>query len=74
MLAAPDVLQSLVTATEAAAHAGVKAATVRSWASRGHLAASGEDDHGRPLYKLLDVVKAERATRDHARRSYAVTA
>lgn len=70
MLAAAEVLQSLVTATEAARHAGVAAATVRSWASRGHLQPAGRDEQGRPLYRLIDVAKAERATREQARRRY----
>lgn len=70
VLAAAEVLQSLVTTAEAARHAGVSAAAVRQWASRGHLEATGTDDAGRPLYRLLDVAKAERATRSHARRKY----
>lgn len=68
MLAAAEVLQSLVTTTEAARHAGVSAATVRSWASRGHLQVAGRDGQGRPLYRLIDVAKAERATRDRGDR------
>lgn len=57
-------LQALLTTTEAAEHAGVASGTIRSWAARGYLAAAGRDGQGRPLYRLLDIAKAERATRE----------
>lgn len=52
---------------------GGRAATVgrsaiRTWASRGHLARAGLDDHGHPLYRLADVARAELATRERALR------
>ena len=73
-------MATLYTATEAASHAtrwrrlmsagaaAVTAATVRSWASRGHLAPAGLDDSGRPLYAHADVARAEQATRARALR------
>ncbi|MBA0047728.1 hypothetical protein [Mycobacteroides sp. LB1] len=73
---APEGADSLVTAEEAATICGVRSVTVRQWASRGYgrakdkikLAQSGQDDRGRKLYRLLDVAKAEHATRGLARR------
>lgn len=67
---APD-LDELISSTRAANLVSVKVETIRQWRSRGHLEAKGLDEHGRPLYRWIDVVKAERATRDKARRTYA---
>lgn len=72
----PDGAESLVTAEEAATICGVRSVTVRQWASRGYgpakcktrLPQCGIDDRGRKLYRLLDVAKAEHATRILARR------
>lgn len=66
----PEGLEAEITAREAAAIAGVNVATIRSWVSRGHLTAAGRNEQGHPVYRLLDVAKAERATRDRARRTY----
>lgn len=62
-------IDSLINTSEAATLCGVSAATIRVWATRGTLTASGVDHRGRKLYKLLDVAKAEQATRDRARRA-----
>jgi DNA-binding transcriptional MerR regulator len=68
------------TTTEAAAQATqwrrllsagaaeVTPATIRQWASRGHLAPAGLDDRGRPLYSHADLARAERTTRGRALR------
>ncbi|MEJ9080757.1 hypothetical protein WKY82_20275 [Gordonia malaquae] len=78
-LTAPDGVDSLLTAAEASALARVSAISVRNWANRGYrgvdgqwhrLPVSGKDRQGRNLYKLIDVAKAERATRARARRSH----
>ncbi|MFG2899539.1 MerR family transcriptional regulator [Streptomyces zaomyceticus] len=73
-------MATLYTATEAAEHAtrwrrllsagaaAVTPAAVRQWARRGHLAPTGLDDHGRPLYAHVDVARAELATRSRALR------
>ncbi|MFE3326880.1 MerR family transcriptional regulator [Streptomyces sp. NPDC059176] len=58
-----------LTTAEAAHLAGVKPNTISMWVKRGKLAASGEDEHGRPLYWQNDVARAERATRKGARRN-----
>lgn len=74
---APAGIDTLVTASEAAQLCGVTVAAISNWASRGYtkrdgtkttLAATDTDRHGRKLYRILDVAKAERATRDRARR------
>jgi DNA-binding transcriptional MerR regulator len=71
---------TLYTATEAAEHAttwrrlmsagaaAVTPATIRKWASRGHLAPAGLDDRDHPLYAHADVARAELATRARALR------
>lgn len=72
-----DGVDSLITAGEAAGLCGVRAVTIRNWANRGYLdragtrvmlPVSGRDRQGRNLYRVLDVAKAEHATRSRARR------
>lgn len=65
----PDGIDSLINTTEAATLCGVSATTIRVWATRGTITAAGIDPRGRKLYKLIDVAKAERATREKARRA-----
>ncbi len=68
-----DVNQ-LLTYEQAARQAGVTVPTVRMWKNRGHLpVAQNPDGHdiyvGRsPRFRLLDVARAEHATRHAARR------
>jgi DNA-binding transcriptional MerR regulator len=69
-----DLSTMLWTTRDAAQHAGVSTATIRSWVHRGHLVSTGDDEHGYPLYRALDVIKAEKLTRDRARRRYIVVA
>ncbi|HEX8866695.1 MAG TPA: hypothetical protein VF821_13650 [Lentzea sp.] len=65
-----------VTTSEAAESQGVSVTTIRVWASRGRIAAVRGPDGtpirhpvtGECLYALLDVAKAEHATRRRARR------
>jgi len=52
-----------LTASQAAAYAGVTVQAIINWRNRGHLK-RGDDG----LYRLLDVAKAEHATRRRARR------
>ena len=68
-------LDALWTVAEAAEHANVSEATVRSWAHRGHLPVAKDhegnevrDERGRPRFHPLDVARAEFKTREHARR------
>lgn len=60
---APEGLNTLVNSTEAASIAGVTVTTIRSWKHRGLIEPSGLDEKGRPLYRLADIAKAERSTR-----------
>ncbi len=60
--------------TLSAGAAEVTAATIRQWASRGHLQPAGLDDHGRPLYALTDLARAEHATRVRALRRLGIPA
>lgn len=68
---APELLDSLVTTTQAANLAGVRVSAISNWKDRGHLAPAMHDGRGRPLYRWIDVARAERATRDLARRTFA---
>jgi hypothetical protein len=52
-----------LTASQAAKYAGVTVQAIVNWRNRGHLP---RGDDGR--YRLLDVAKAEHATRRRARR------
>jgi predicted site-specific integrase-resolvase len=61
----PDML---VTAREAAELARVKIDTVRKWVRRGHLERAGLNEQGWPVYRAVDVAKAEYKTRERARR------
>ncbi|MEY2249256.1 MerR family transcriptional regulator [Streptomyces sp. BF23-18] len=54
--------------TISATSAAVTRSAICKWRSRGHLPVAGLDDHGRPLYALADLAKAEKATRDRALR------
>jgi DNA-binding transcriptional MerR regulator len=58
----------LLTGPEAAALCGVATSTIRSWHRRGRLPVSGLDEQGRPMYRQLDVARAEAATRRRAGR------
>jgi DNA-binding transcriptional MerR regulator len=63
-----DLHLDAITTTEAAELAGVKPAVIRQWKHRGQLAPIGETPAGRPLYRPIDVLRAEAATRGRARR------
>ena len=60
---APEGLNSLVNTTEAAAIAGVSVAAISNWKERGLIEPAGLDNRGKPLYRLIDIAKAERKTR-----------
>ena len=58
-----DSLDELITTREAADLCQVAVSTVSGWRERGHLRVSKYDARDRPLYKMIDVLRAERATR-----------
>lgn len=66
----PDRLDSLITTTEAASLAGVAVATIRKWAQRGLICEQGRDpETNRPLFRFIDIARAEHKTRQKARRT-----
>lgn len=64
-----DVRTLQVTATEAASHCGVALCTITKWVREKRITAVGTNPAGRKLYLLLDVAKAELATRKRAGRA-----
>jgi len=66
MADAPDP-HALLTATQAATMAGVTVQAIVNWRNRGHLQPAGTC-HGRPVYRLIDIARAEHKTRTKARR------
>lgn len=72
-----DLQTTLWTAAEAAEAAGVEPGVVRNWKHRGHLPQARTPEGrpisnlaGQPLFRATDVIKAEKATRKRARRTY----
>jgi len=66
-------LTALLSATDAAAYAGVTVNVIVNWRNRRLLPVATDadgneirDERGRPRYRLLDVAKAENATRQRA--------
>jgi DNA-binding transcriptional MerR regulator len=59
----------LVTTGQAAQIARRKPSTIRSWVSRGHLAARGLSEQGHPLYHPDDVARAEKRVRENGLRA-----
>ncbi|MFI5880816.1 hypothetical protein [Streptomyces sp. NPDC051554] len=72
-----DLQETLWTAAEAAEAAGVGPNVVRNWKYRGHLEQARDragkpirNLAGQPLFRAVDVIHAEKATRARARRTY----
>lgn len=65
-----NILNEKITATQAASHCGVALCTITKWVREGRLTPVGTHPAtGRNLYLLVDVAKAEIATRKRARRT-----
>lgn len=64
----PLDVEARITTAQAAQYAGVTRQAIVNWRRRGHLTPIAHTGDGRPLYRLLDVAKAEHATRRRARR------
>lgn len=60
--------------TISATAAAVTRPAICNWVTRGHLRVAGLDEHGRPLYALADLARAELATRKRALRLVSVGA
>lgn len=56
-------LEALLRASEAAAYFRCQRQRIANWVRLGYLAISGKDERGRPLYRLRDLLDAERRTR-----------
>ncbi|MFI2078471.1 MerR family transcriptional regulator [Streptomyces triculaminicus] len=65
-----DLQTTLWTTAQAAEAAGVTPEVIRGWAFRGHLVRANSSRCRIPRYRAIDVVKAEKATRERARRRY----
>lgn len=65
-----DLQHTLWTTAEAAEAAGVDPGVIRIWAHRGHLKRANSEKCRTPKYRAIDVVRAEKATRERARRTY----
>lgn len=59
------------TIAEAATLAQVTTDAVHKWRRRGLLEDAGRDRQGRVLVRRIDVIRAEKSTRERARRTYA---
>lgn len=66
-----DLTTTLWTVEQAAEAAEVSPNVVRNWKYRGRLEQAGTDWRGKPLFRAIDVIQAEKATRERARRRYA---
>lgn len=69
-----DLTATLWTVDQAAEAAQVNPNVVRNWRYRGVLAEATRDYRNRPLFRAIDVIRAEKATRERARRSYPAAA
>lgn len=65
-----DLQTTLWTVTEAAEAAQVTPNVVHNWRYRGRLEVANRDRNGRPLFRAIDVIRAEKVTRERARRTY----
>lgn len=63
-----DLENDLISVNVAAELADVTPAVVRQWKHRGHLVSPSADADGRPLFRPIDVLRAEAVTRTRARR------
>ena len=57
----------LLTVPEAAEVAGVKPDRIRKWDRRGHLERAGLNEDGQPVYKAVEVAKAQYKLRGFTR-------
>lgn len=67
---AVDLATTYWTVADAAEAAQVSENVVRNWKYRGVLSEARRDYRGRPQFRAIDVIRAEKATREKARRTY----
>lgn len=65
-----DLQTTLWTVGQAAEAARVRPNVVRNWVYRGRLNVAERNRAGHPLFRAIDVIRAEKATREKARRTY----
>jgi hypothetical protein len=65
-----DLTTTKWTVAQAAEAAQVSPNVIRNWKYRGVLTEVGRDFRDRPLFLAIDVIRAEKATREKARRTY----
>ncbi|MFE9448288.1 MerR family transcriptional regulator [Streptomyces sp. NPDC006739] len=66
-----DLQTTRWTVKQAAEAAQVSENVIRNWKYRGLLTEAGRDFRGRPVFLAIDVIRAEKTTRERARRTYA---
>jgi DNA-binding transcriptional MerR regulator len=64
----PDGINQLLTPAEASRIFDVTPATIRKWAQLGKIQAAGLDTAHRPLYRLIDIARYEKQTRQQSGR------
>lgn len=62
-LSAQYDLDDLVDTRTAAEQVRVEPATIRKWKQRGLITPEGLDAYGNPMYRLIDILRAEQKTR-----------
>lgn len=72
--AAAALTKEFWTVAEAAELAQVTVDAVHKWRRRGLLDDAGRDRNGRVLLRATDVIRAEKSTRERARRVYPIAA
>ena len=65
-MAVSDSTEQFVTGPQAAEAVRVSPVVVRMWTYRGHLVPAYRTERGRPMFRLDDVIRAERLTRQRA--------
>lgn len=67
-----DLHDDLLTVAEAATDCHVSEAAIRQWKRRGHLVPAAHDHVGRPLFRGIDVLRAEARAAANLRRTQVV--
>ena len=60
----PEAPMPLLTMADASFHAGVGWETIRRWVKLDYLPVAARDSRGRPLFRWIDVARAEKGRRD----------